>query len=139
MKGTLFAVQKALPLMPRGASIVINASMVSIKGTPALSVYSASKAPLRSFARTWSVDLKDRNIRVNAISPGVIITPGYMSELGLSDEQIEEMKAQTAASAPSGRVGTPIEVARAVAFLASDESSYINGVELFVDGRAAQI
>jgi NAD(P)-dependent dehydrogenase (short-subunit alcohol dehydrogenase family) len=139
VKGTLFTVQKALPLMSRGASIVINASMVSIKGTPAFSVYAASKAALRSFARTWSVDLRDRGIRVNVISPGTIITPGYKDSLGLTDEQIEDMTSQTAAVAPLGRVGTPDEIAKAVLFLASDDSSYITGIELFVDGGVSQI
>ena len=139
VKGTLFTVQKALPLMPDGAAIVINGSMASIKGTPTFSVYAATKAALRSFARTWSVDLKDRRIRVNVVSPGVIITPGYKNELGMSDEQIEQTKAQTAATAPLGRVGTPDEIAKAVVFLASDDSSYITGIDLFVDGGMAQI
>ncbi len=89
--------------------------------------------------RTWAVDLKQRRIRVNAVSPGTIITPGYKNELGLSDEQIEYMKTAAAEAAPSGRVGIPIEVARAVAFLASDDASYINAIELFVDGGAAQV
>jgi NAD(P)-dependent dehydrogenase (short-subunit alcohol dehydrogenase family) len=139
VKGTLFTVQKALPLMSEGAAIVINGSIASIKGFPAFGVYAATKAALRSFARTWSVDLKDRKIRVNVVSPGTIITPGYKNELGLSDEQIEQFKAQTAATTPAGRVGTPDEIAKAVVFLASDDSSYINGIELFVDGGAAQI
>ena len=139
VKGTLFTVQKALPLMPAGSAIVINGSMVSIKGFPAFGVYAATKAALRSFARTWSIDLKDRQIRVNVVSPGTVITPGYKSELGLSDEQIAQMKAQAAATTPLGRVGTPDEIAKAVVFLASDDSSYITGVELFVDGGAAQI
>ena len=139
VKGTLFTVQKALPLMPAGASIVINGSMVSIKGIPAFGVYAATKAALRSFARTWAVDLKGRNIRVNVVAPGTIVTPGYRSELGLSDEQIEGFKAQAAAAAPLGRTGTPEEVAAAVLFLASDDGSYVNGVELFVDGGTAQI
>jgi NAD(P)-dependent dehydrogenase (short-subunit alcohol dehydrogenase family) len=139
VKGTLFTVQKALPLMPDGAAIVINGSMASIKGTPTFSVYSATKAALRSFARSWAVDLKDRRIRVNVVSPGVIITPGYKNELGMSDEQIEQARAQTAATAPLARVGTPDEVAKAVVFLASDDSSYITGIELFVDGGMAQI
>jgi NAD(P)-dependent dehydrogenase (short-subunit alcohol dehydrogenase family) len=95
VKGTLFTVQKALPLMPDGASIVINGSMTSIKGTPAFGVYAATKAALRSFARTWSVDLKDRKICLNVVSPGTVITPGYTNALGLSDEQIEQIKAQT--------------------------------------------
>ncbi len=139
VKGTLFTVQKALPLMSDGAAIVINGSMASIKGTPAFSVYAASKAALRSFARSWSVDLKDRRIRVNVVSPGVIITPGYKNELGMSDEQIEQTKAQTAATAPLGRVGTPDEIAKVVVFLGSDDSSYITGIDLFVDGGMAQV
>jgi NAD(P)-dependent dehydrogenase (short-subunit alcohol dehydrogenase family) len=139
VKGTLFTVQKALPLMPYGSAIVLNASMVWVQGTPAFGVYAASKAALRSFARTWAVDLKERQIRVNAVSPGVIITPGYKNELGLSDAQIEVMKTQTAATTPLGRVGTPDEIAKAVLFLASDDSSYITGSNLFVDGGATQI
>ena len=139
VKGTLFTVQKALPLMPDGAAIVMNCSMVSIKGVPAFGVYAATKAALRSFARTWSVDLKDRKIRVNVISPGTVITPGYKNELGMSDDQIEEFKAQTAAATPLGRAGTPDEIAKAVVFLASDDSSYVSGIELFVDGGMAQI
>lgn len=139
VKGTLFTVQKALALMPKGASIVINGSIVSIKGIPAFGVYSATKAALRSFARTWSVDLKDRQIRVNVVSPGTIVTPGYKNELRLTDEQIEQMKAQVAGTTPLGRPGTPDEIAKAVSFLASDDSSYITGIELFVDGGAAQI
>jgi len=138
VKGTLFTVQKALPLMPDGAVIVINSSMVSIKGFPAFGVYAATKAALRSFARTWAVDLKDRQIRVNVVSPGTVITPGY-KEAGLSDKQIEEFTAQAAAVTPLGRAGTPDEIAKAVVFLASDDSSYITGTELFVDGGAAQI
>jgi len=139
VKGTLFTVQKALPLLSEGAAIVLNGSMVSIKGFPAFSVYAASKAALRSFARTWSLDLKDRKIRVNVVSPGTVITPGYMNELGLSDAQIAEMEAEAATTTPLGRAGTPDEIAKAVLFLASDESSYITGVELFVDGGMAQI
>ena len=139
VKGTLFTVQKALPLMPDGASIVINGSIASIKGIPAFGVYAATKAALRSFARTWAVDLKDRHIRVNVVSPGTVITPGYTNELGLSDEQIEQIKAQTAATAPLGRAGRPEEIAKAVLFLASDDSSYVTGIELYVDGGMAQI
>jgi len=139
VKGTLFTVQKALPLLAEGASIVLNGSMVSVRGIPAFGVYAATKAALRSFARTWAVDLKGRNIRVNVVSPGTIVTPGYRNELGLSDEQIRQMEEQAAAATPLGRTGTPDEVAKAVVFLASDDSSYVNGVELFVDGGAAQI
>jgi NAD(P)-dependent dehydrogenase (short-subunit alcohol dehydrogenase family) len=139
VKGTVFTVQKALPLMPAGSAIVINGSMASVKGLPAFGVYAASKAALRSFARTWSVDLKDRGIRVNVVAPGTIVTPAYKSELGLSDEQIEGFKNQAAALAPLGRTGTADEIAKAVSFLASDDASYITGIELFVDGGTAQI
>lgn len=139
VKGTLFTIQKALPLMPDGASIVINASVASLKGIPAMSVYSATKAALRSFARSWSVDLKDRKIRVNVVSPGMIFTPIFKNGLGLNDEQIQEMKGQYSGTAPLGRLGSPNEIAKAVVFLASDDSSYITGTELFVDGGWSQI
>jgi NAD(P)-dependent dehydrogenase (short-subunit alcohol dehydrogenase family) len=139
VKGTLFTVQKALPLLPASAAIVINGSMTPIKGPPAFSVYAATKAALRSFARTWSVDLKERHIRVNVVSPGTVIPPGYTTELGLSDDQIEQIKAQTAVTTPLCRAGTPDEIAKAVGFLASDDSSYVTGIELFVDGGVAQI
>jgi NAD(P)-dependent dehydrogenase (short-subunit alcohol dehydrogenase family) len=125
--------------MPDGAAIVVNGSMVSVKGLPAFGVYAATKAALRSFARTWSVDLKDRKIRVNVVSPGTVVTPAYKNELGLNDMQIEEFTAQAAALTPLGRAGKPDEIAKAVVFLASDDSSYITGIELFVDGGAAQI
>lgn len=139
VKGTLFTVQKALPLMPDGASIILTGSMVSRKGVPAFGVYAATKAAIRSFARTWSVDLRERKIRVNVVAPGTIVTPGYKNELRLTDEQIQEFEAQAAAVTPLGRAGTPDEIAKTVLFLASDESSYVNGIELFVDGGAAQI
>jgi NAD(P)-dependent dehydrogenase (short-subunit alcohol dehydrogenase family) len=138
VKGTLFTVQKALPLMSNGGTIVINGSMVSIMGFPAFSVYAASKAALRSFARTWSVDLRGRGIRINVVSPGTVITPGY-KDGGLSDAQIDQMKNAASATAPLGRVGTADEIADAVVFLASDDSSYITGADLFVDGGAAQV
>jgi NAD(P)-dependent dehydrogenase (short-subunit alcohol dehydrogenase family) len=138
VKGTLFTVQKALSLMPDGSAIVINGSMAGSKGMPAFSVYAASKAALRSFARGWTVDLKARRIRVNVVAPGTIITPGYKAG-GLTDEQIEDFKAMASAAAPLGRTGTEDEVAKAVSFLASDDASYITGIELFVDGGTAQI
>ncbi len=138
VKGLLFTVQKALPLLSDGASIILNASITSIKGTPAFSVYSATKAAVRSFARNWIIDLKERHIRVNAISPGVVPTPGY-DHLGLSDEQLKEFVDSQAVTIPLGRVGTPDEIAKAVVFLASDDSSFVNGIELFVDGGMAQI
>ena len=136
VKGTIFTVQKALPLMREGGAIVINGSMVSVKGMAAFSVYAATKAALRSFARTWSMDLKGRGIRINVVSPGTVITPGYSN---LGDAFIEQIKARVAATTPLGRVGTPEEIASAVVFLASDESSYMTGADLFVDGGAAQI
>ncbi len=139
VKGTLFTVQKALPLMTAGGTIVLNGSMVTIKGLPGFSVYAATKAALRSFARTWAVDLKGKNIRVNVVSPGTVVTPAYKNELGMNDEQIREFEAQAALKTPLGRSGTPDEIARAVVFLASDDSSYVTGTELFVDGGAAQI
>lgn len=138
VKGLLFTVQKALPLLQPGASIVLNASIVSVKGNPAMSVYSATKAAVRSFARTWAVDLKERKIRVNAISPGVIPTPGY-NALGLTQEQIDQFVQGMTSNVPLGRPGTTDEIAKAVLFLASDDSSYVNGAELFVDGGLAQI
>ena len=141
VKGVLFTVQKALPLLPLGASIILNASTASVTGNAAFSVYSATKAAVRSFARSWILDLKERKIRVNAISPGVIPTPAY-NHIGLSDEQVQEVQefvSSQVSTIPLGRVGTPDEIAKAVVFLASDDSSYINGIELFVDGGMAQI
>lgn len=139
VKGTLFTVQKAIDLMPPGSAIVINGSMASIRGVPAFGIYAATKAALRSFVRTWASDLKGRDIRVNAVAPGTIITPAYKTELGLNDEQIAGFVQQAADAAPLGRIGQPDEVAKAVSFLASDDASYITGVELFVDGGTAQI
>jgi NAD(P)-dependent dehydrogenase (short-subunit alcohol dehydrogenase family) len=138
VKGVVFTVQKALPLLRSGASIILNASTTSIKGTAAFSIYSASKAAVRNLARSWILDLKGRNIRVNVISPGVVPTPGY-DGLGLTREQIQGFVDFQAATIPSGRVGTVDEIAKAVLFLASDESSFVNGVELFVDGGMTQI
>jgi len=131
-------VQKALPLLPDGASIILNASIVASKGFSANSVYSATKAAVRSFARTWTTDLKDRRIRVNAVSPGTIDTPG-LSELLASSEVGEQRKKMIANSVPMGRFGTAGEIAKAVVFLASDDASYITGTELFVDGGIAQV
>jgi NAD(P)-dependent dehydrogenase (short-subunit alcohol dehydrogenase family) len=138
VKGLLFTVQKALPLMPDGASIILNASIVASTGNPAFSVYSATKAAVRSFARTWILDLKERKIRVNAISPGPIGTPG-LDGLARTEGVGEQLKANLVASVPLGRLGTPDEIARAAVFLASDDSSFVTGTELFVDGGAAQI
>src|SRR5579872_3154354 len=139
VKGTLFTVQGALPLMQAGSAIILNASVVSIKGNPAFSVYSATKAALRSFARGWAVDLKGKGIRVNAVSPGVIPTPGYHTSLGMTQQQLDDYIQAVTPAIPLGRTGTTDEVAKTVAFLASDESSYITGIELFVDGGQGQI
>ena len=139
VKGLLFTVQKALPLFQDGGSIILNASTSASKGFEAISVYSATKAAIRSFARSWTVDLKQRKIRVNAISPGSTDTPGFrgfVSVLGQSDEQF---KTNFVSTVPMGRLGNPDEIAKAVSFLASDDSSFVTGIELFVDGGAAQI
>ena len=138
VKGVVFTVQKALPLLPDGASIILNASMVGSKGLPAYSVYSATKAAVRSFARTWTTDLKERRIRVNAVSPGSIDTPAARDLLA-SSAVGEKRKKMIAETIPLGRFGTPDETAKAVVFLASDDSSYITGIELFVDGGFAQV
>jgi NAD(P)-dependent dehydrogenase (short-subunit alcohol dehydrogenase family) len=138
VKGTLFTVQKALSLLRDGGSVILNASTTASTGNEAFSVYSATKAAIRSFARCWILDLKQRQIRVNAISPGPINTPG-LSGLTQTEEQTRQFKNAMIASVPLGRLGDPDEVARVASFLASDESSFVNGVELFVDGGAAQI
>ena len=138
VKGVLFTVQKALPLLKDGASIVLTSSTTSISGTPAFSVYSATKAAVRNFARTWILDLKDRRIRVNVVSPGVTETAG-LNELFGGGAQAEGTKSYLAGLIPAGRVGQPDEIAKAVLFLASEDASFVNGVELFVDGGQAQI
>jgi N-hydroxyarylamine O-acetyltransferase len=130
--------QKALPLLRDGASIVLTSSTAGVSGTPALSVYSATKAAVRSFARNWILDLKDRHIRVNAVSPGVTETPGLDVLFG-GGEQAKGTKGYLAGLIPAGRIGQPEEIAKAVLFLASNEASFINGVELFVDGGQVQI
>ena len=138
VRGVLFTVQKALPLLTDGASIILNSSVVGSKGLSSNSVYSATKAALRSFARTWTTDLKDRRIRVNAISPGTIDTPGLNDLLASSDAGEERVK-MISKAVPLGRFGRPEEIAKAVVFLASDDSSYVTGAELFVDGGFAQV
>lgn len=139
VKGTLQTVQSALPLMRAGSAIVITGSIASVQGVPAFGVYAATKAALRSFARTWASDLKGRDIRVNVVAPGVIVTPAYKTELKLSDEQIEAYSKEVAETTPLGRVGSTDEIAKAVSFLASDDASYITGIELFVDGGRVQV
>lgn len=138
VKGVLFTVQKALPLLRDGGSIVLTSSTTSISGTPALSVYSATKAAVRNFARNWILDLKDRRIRVNAVSPGVTETAG-LNELFGGGDRADGTKNYLAGLIPAGRIGQPEEIAKVVLFLASDEASFVNGVELFVDGGQAQI
>jgi NAD(P)-dependent dehydrogenase (short-subunit alcohol dehydrogenase family) len=138
VKGLLFTVQKALPLLPDGASIILNASIVASKGLPANSVYSATKVAVRSFARTWTTYLRDRRIRMNAVSPGAIDTPGLNNLLASSETGQQRLK-MISNNVPLGRLGTPDEIAKAVVFLASDDSSYITGTELFVDGGFAQV
>jgi len=138
VKGVVFTVQKALPMLPDGATIILNASIVASKGFASNSVYSATKAAVRSFARTWTTDLKERRIRVNAISPGSIDTPG-LSDLFASSEVGDQRKAMISSTVPLGRFGRPDEIAKAVVFLASDDASYVTGIELFVDGGVAQV
>ena len=137
VKGTLFTVQKALPLLRDGSSIILTASTTSIQGTENFSVYSASKAAIRNFARSWVLDLKARHIRVNAISPGPVRTPGLAGLV--PPEHQQGLFDQLAQGVPSGRLGEPAEIAKAVLFLASADSSFVNGTELFVDGGSAQI
>jgi NAD(P)-dependent dehydrogenase (short-subunit alcohol dehydrogenase family) len=138
VKGVVFTVQKALPLIPDGGAIVLNASIVSIKGMPNFGVYSATKAAVRSFARTWTNELKGRQIRVNVVSPGPIDTPGVDGLAG-NEESAKQLKAGLASQVPLGRMGDPDEIAKAVVFLASDDASYVAGVELFVDGGMVQV
>ena len=125
--------QKALPLLTNGSSVILTGSMVSIKGFAACSVYNASKAAVRSFARTWIVDLNGRDIRINVLSPGYTDTPG------LAPFMTDDVKATAAESVPLGRLGMPDDLGKAAVFLASDDSAYVTGIELFVDGGAAQI
>ena len=139
VKGVLFTVQKALPLLADGASVILTGSTAASVGNPAFSVYAASKAALRALARNWILDLKGRGIRVNVLSPGPIQTPGLFGLVGPEAEQQQALLDQLAASVPLGRVGDPNEVARAAVFLASSDASFVNGTELFVDGGEAQV
>lgn len=138
VKGLVFTVQKALPLLRDGSSIILNASTAASMGMESFSIYSATKAAVRSFARSWILDLKARKIRVNAVSPGPIATPAIAKIAG-SEAQAQQFKEQMVKGIPLGRMGDPDEVAKAVAFLASEESSFVNGSELFVDGGFGQI
>jgi len=138
VKGVVFTVQKALPLMPRGASIILAGSTTSVMGTAAFSIYSASKAAVRNLARSWMLDLKDRAIRVNTLSPGPIRTPGLVELAGDDPAAQQGLLDYLTAQIPLGRMGEPEDVAKAALFLASDASSFVNGVELFADGGQAQ-
>jgi NAD(P)-dependent dehydrogenase (short-subunit alcohol dehydrogenase family) len=138
VKGTLFTVQKALPLMPDGASIILTSSTATTRALPSFSVYGASKAAIRNFARHWILDLKERRIRVNAISPGPVRTPGLQG-LTSSEAEWQAFEADLTAQIPLGRVGDPREIGKVAVFLASEDASFVNGVELFVDGGMAQI
>jgi NAD(P)-dependent dehydrogenase (short-subunit alcohol dehydrogenase family) len=138
VRGLLFTVQKALPLLPDGASIILNVSIGGSKGPPAASVACATKAAVRSFARTWTTDLKERRIRVNAVSPGLIDTPGVNDQVA-STAAGQQLLNMVSNGVPLGRRGTPDEIAKAVVFLASDDASYVTGAELFVDGGFAQV
>jgi NAD(P)-dependent dehydrogenase (short-subunit alcohol dehydrogenase family) len=138
VRGLLFTVQKALPLMRDGGSIILTSSIAGVKGLQAHSTYSAAKAAVRSFARTWTIELKGRGIRVNAISPGAIDTPIIESQVSTAAEA-DELRARFAAATPLGRVGRPEDIASAALFLASEDSSFVAGIELFVDGGLAQV
>jgi NAD(P)-dependent dehydrogenase (short-subunit alcohol dehydrogenase family) len=139
VKGTLFTVQKALPLLSKGASVILTGSTAASTGTAAFSVYAASKAAVRAFARNWILDLKDRGIRINTISPGPIRTPGLVELAGEDKAQQQGLLDYMASQVPLGRVGEPEEIAKTVVFLASDDASFVNGAELFADGGLAQV
>jgi NAD(P)-dependent dehydrogenase (short-subunit alcohol dehydrogenase family) len=138
VKGTLFTVQKALPLLKDGASVILTGSTAAVEGNPSFSVYGASKAAIRSFARNWILDLASRKIRVNVLVPGATSTPG-LHGLSLTEEQDRAFVAAMEAGSPLGRMADPAEIANAALFLASDESSFVNGSELFADGGSAQV
>ncbi len=138
VKGLLFTVQKALPLLKDGSSIILNASIAASKGMENFSVYSATKAAVRSFARSWTTDLKARHIRVNAISPGPIATPIF-GKMGLSEQEQQQFGADIVGRVPMGRIGAAEEIATAALFLASSDSSFVTGIELTVDGGTAQV
>ncbi|HEX8404292.1 MAG TPA: SDR family oxidoreductase [Duganella sp.] len=139
VKGTLFTVQTALPLLGKGSSVILTGSTAGSSGTEAFSVYAASKAAVRSFARNWILDLKGREIRVNTISPGPIRTPGLVELAGPDAARQQGLLDHFASLIPMGRVGEPDEIAKAAVFLATDDASFVNGIELFVDGGMAQI
>ncbi len=139
VKGLTFTVQSALPLLNKGASVILTSSTAGVVGTPAFSIYSASKAAVRNLARSWILDVKERGIRINVVSPGPIQTPGLVELAGDDAAAQQGLLDYLASQVPLGRVGQPEEVAKAVVFLASDDASFVNGTELFVDGGLAQV
>jgi NAD(P)-dependent dehydrogenase (short-subunit alcohol dehydrogenase family) len=139
VKGMVFTVQSALPLLSRGASVILTGSTAGTVGTAAFSIYSASKAAVRNLARSWILDLKDRAIRINVVSPGPVRTPGLVELAGDDPAAQQGLLDMLAAQVPLGRVGEPDEIAGVAVFLASDDASFINGAELFVDGGLAQV
>jgi len=139
VKGVLFTVQKSLPLLAKGASVILTGSTAASTGTAAFSVYAATKAAVRSFARNWILDLKDRNIRINTLTPGPIRTPGLVELAGNDSAQQQGLLDYLASQVPMGRVGEPDEVAKVAVFLASDDASFVNGAEVFADGGLAQV
>lgn len=139
VKGVLFTVQTMLPILNDGSSIILNASITADMGLPGFGIYAATKAAVRSLARSWTTDLKDRKIRVNAVSPGVVPTEGYMTEQGMTEQQVKEYTDRVSHEIPVGRVGTSEEIGNAVVFLASDAASFITGVELTVDGGQTMV
>lgn len=139
VKGVLFTVQTMLPILKEGSSIILNASITADMGLPGFGIYAATKAAVRSLARSWTTDLKNRKIRVNAVSPGVVPTEGYMTDQGMTEQQVKEYTDRVSHEIPVGRVGTSEEIGNAVVFLASDAASFITGVELTVDGGQTMV
>jgi NAD(P)-dependent dehydrogenase (short-subunit alcohol dehydrogenase family) len=139
LKGTFFSVQSLLPLIPDGGSVILNASIAATKGFPAFTVYSATKAAIRSFARTWTTDLAPRKIRVNTLSPGNVVTPILVNATGMTQQESDAFWKAQGPKAPLGRTGKPEEIATAALFLASDDSSFVTGIDLVVDGGLAQV
>ena len=139
LKGTFFTVQTLLPLIPDGGSVILNGSIAASRGLPSFTVYSATKSAIRSFARTWTTDLASRRIRVNVLAPGTIVTPIMSEQAGFSDAEVEGFYAEFEKKTPLGRNGQPDEIASVAVFLASDESSFVTGIELHVDGGFAQV
>lgn len=139
IKGVVLTMQSMLDVLRDGSSVVLNASITADMGLPGFAVYAATKAAVRSLARSWTTDLKDRNIRVNTISPGVVPTEGYSNEQKMSDSDIAEYTGRVSAEIPAGRVGTAEDIADALIFLVSDSSTYIRGIDLIVDGGMTRV